>query len=50
MVELVAFGRNFVLNPDLVERIGSSAPLNEFQEKGMYAGDETGYADYPTLG
>jgi 2,4-dienoyl-CoA reductase-like NADH-dependent reductase (Old Yellow Enzyme family) len=46
-VQLVAFGRHFISNPDLVERLRTGAPLNPFQEKGMYAGGEEGYTDYP---
>jgi 2,4-dienoyl-CoA reductase-like NADH-dependent reductase (Old Yellow Enzyme family) len=46
-VQLVAFGRSFIANPDLVERIKIGVPLNAFQEKGMYAGGEIGYTDYP---
>ncbi|KVD46802.1 alkene reductase [Burkholderia sp. ABCPW 11] len=49
-VQLVAFGRSFISNPDLVERIKAGAPLNAFQEKGMYAGGEIGYTDYPRYG
>jgi N-ethylmaleimide reductase len=46
-VQLVAFGRHFISNPDLVERIKAGAPLNSLLEKGLYAGGETGYTDYP---
>jgi N-ethylmaleimide reductase len=45
-VELVAFGRHFIANPDLVERLKSGAPLNEVREQWLYAGGEAGYTDY----
>lgn len=46
-VPLVGFGRYFVANPDLVERVRDNAPLNELAERGHYAGGEEGYTDYP---
>ncbi|WP_175783032.1 alkene reductase [Burkholderia anthina] len=46
-VDLVAFGRLFISNPDLVGRIGNSAPLTKPESHGWYGGDETGYTDYP---
>lgn len=47
--DLVAFGRPFIANPDLVRRLRENAPLNELREEGMYGGTEVGYTDYPTL-
>ncbi|QKW38442.1 alkene reductase [Actinomadura sp. NAK00032] len=48
--DLVSFGRAFLANPDLVERLRIDAPLNPVRDKGlMYTGDENGYIDYPTL-
>ncbi|WP_175650253.1 alkene reductase [Pseudomonas sp. Marseille-P9899] len=46
-VPLVGFGRYFLANPDLVDRIRTNAPLNELAERGLYAGGEQGYTDYP---
>ena len=46
-VELVAFGRNFIANPDLVQRLKLGVPLNEVREQGLYTGGESGYTDYP---
>lgn len=47
---LIALGRPFLANPDLVERLRIDAPLNPMREKYlMYVGGETGYTDYPTL-
>jgi N-ethylmaleimide reductase len=49
-VDLVAFGRPFIANPDLVERLHRNAPLNEVDFSTVYGGDERGYLDYPPLG
>lgn len=48
--DLIAFGRGFMANPDLVERLRIGAPLNQVRDQyAMYTGGETGYTDYPTL-
>lgn len=47
--DLMAFGRLFISNPDLVRRLREKAPLNELRTEGMYGGDEKGYIDYPFL-
>jgi N-ethylmaleimide reductase len=47
--DLVAFGRPFIANPDLVERFRKGAPLNEPDANTFYGGDEKGYVDYPTM-
>ncbi|OAH10236.1 alkene reductase [Streptomyces jeddahensis] len=48
--DLIALGRAFLANPDLVERLRIGAPLNPVRDKyAMYTGGETGYTDYPTL-
>ena len=47
--DLIAFGRPFISNPDLVERLRSNAPLNELDPTTLYGGDEHGYTDYPFL-
>jgi 2,4-dienoyl-CoA reductase-like NADH-dependent reductase (Old Yellow Enzyme family) len=36
-------------NPDFIERLRNSAPLNEPDPTTFYGGDERGYIDYPTL-
>ena len=46
-VDLVAFGRPFIANPDLVERIREGAPLSELDKATLYGGAEKGYVDYP---
>lgn len=45
--DLVAFGRYFVSNPDLVKRIKEDLPLNTYDRDTFYGGDEHGYTDYP---
>jgi N-ethylmaleimide reductase len=47
--DLVAFGRPFISNPDLVRRLQLDAPLNALDAKTLYGGGATGYTDYPTL-
>ncbi len=46
-VEAVAFGRAFFANPDLVDRVAKSAPLNECPPGGWYARGEADYTDFP---
>jgi N-ethylmaleimide reductase len=47
--DLVAFGRDYIANPDLVERIRVRGPLNEQRPETYYGATSTGYTDYPTL-
>ncbi len=47
--EAVSFGRAFIANPDLVERIAQGAPLAKPDYALLYTGEERGYTDYPTL-
>ncbi|MDO9403691.1 MAG: alkene reductase [Polaromonas sp.] len=47
--DLVAFGRPYIANPDLVERLRADAPLNTPDKNTFYGGREKGYTDYPTL-
>lgn len=48
--DLIALGRAFLANPDLVERLRIGAPLNPVRDEyAMYTGGETGYTDYPIL-
>lgn len=46
-VPLIGFGRYFIANPDLVDRVRTGAPLNELNNLRLYAGGEDGYTDYP---
>ena len=48
--DLIAFGKPFISNPDLVERLKTGAALNEFDKATFYGGGAKGYTDYPTLG
>lgn len=47
--DLVAFGRAFIANPDLVERFKQNAVLNQPDQATFYGGNEKGYIDYPPL-
>lgn len=51
--DLVAFGRPFIANPDLVERFASGDPLAETDPATFFApspnGFDVGYTDYPAL-
>jgi N-ethylmaleimide reductase len=48
-VDAVAFGRAFIANPDLPERLARETELNEAQRPTFYGGDDHGYLDYPSL-
>jgi N-ethylmaleimide reductase len=45
--DAVAFGRYFISNPDLPERIKKGQPLNPYDRDTFYGGDTRGYTDYP---
>ncbi len=47
--DFIAFGRAFIANPDLVERLRIGAPLAEPDRDTLYGGDAHGYIDYPAL-
>jgi N-ethylmaleimide reductase len=47
--DLIAFGRPFLANPDLVARLGEDAPLNAPIEATFYVPGAKGYTDYPVL-
>ena len=47
--DLIAFGKHFIANPDLVERLRLGAPLTAFDSRTVYKGGERGYIDYPSL-
>jgi N-ethylmaleimide reductase len=48
--DMVAFGRAFISNPDLVARLRHDAPLAEANHATFYGGGAEGYTDYPVLG
>jgi len=47
--DLVAFGKPFIGNPDLVIRLYLDAPLNPPNRETFYGGADQGYTDYPLL-
>ena len=47
--DLVAFGRPYIANPDLVRRLRENAPLNTPDKATFYGGGAKGYTDYPAL-
>lgn len=47
--DAIAFGRLFIANPDLPERLRTAAPLNRYHRPTFYGGDARGYIDYPAL-
>jgi N-ethylmaleimide reductase len=47
--DIVAFGRSFISNPDLVERLERDAPLTKADSATFYGGADAGYTDYPAL-
>ncbi|KAF5005711.1 hypothetical protein FDECE_7872 [Fusarium decemcellulare] len=46
--DLVAFGRHFIPNPDLPERIKNGWPLTKYDRSVFYEENEVGYTDYAT--
>lgn len=49
LADLIAFGKPFISNPDLVERLKRGGPFNKLDRDTLYGGDARGYIDYPTL-
>ena len=47
--DLIAFGKAFISNPDLVERLKAGAQLNQWDQATFYGGAAKGYTDYPAL-
>jgi len=47
--DLIAFGRKFIANPDLPERLRLGGPFNIDDPTTYYGGGEKGYTDYPSL-
>ncbi|CAF4996953.1 unnamed protein product, partial [Rotaria socialis] len=47
--DAIVFGRFYIANPDLAERLIKNQELNtKFNMKGFYGGEAEGYTDYPT--
>ncbi|VFS89817.1 N-ethylmaleimide reductase [Raoultella planticola] len=49
LIDAVAFGRDYIANPDLVARLQHKAALNPQRPESFYGGGAEGYTDYPTL-
>jgi N-ethylmaleimide reductase len=47
--DLIAFGRPFIANPDLVQRMEKDAPLAEADQATFYTPGPAGYNDYPPM-
>lgn len=47
--DAIAFGKDYISNPDLVRRLEIDAPLNQWNADTFYAPGEVGYTDYPAL-
>jgi N-ethylmaleimide reductase len=47
--DLIAFGKPFIGNPDLVTRLYLDGPLAPLNRETLYGGAEQGYTDYPAL-
>jgi N-ethylmaleimide reductase len=45
--DLVAFGRHFIANPDLPDRLRRNVPLTPYDRTTFYYGGSRGYGDYP---
>jgi 2,4-dienoyl-CoA reductase-like NADH-dependent reductase (Old Yellow Enzyme family) len=48
--DLIAIGRLFISNPDLIERFRTGAPIVPPEPEWFYTGGRRGYIDYPALG
>ncbi len=48
-ITAISFGRDFIANPDLVERLKLNQPLSQFDHKTLYTAGEQGYSDYPPI-
>jgi N-ethylmaleimide reductase len=47
LADLIAFGRPFIANPDLPQRLANDWPLNPVNTATLYGGAEQGFTDYP---
>lgn len=48
LADFIAFGRPFIANPDLPQRIANGWPLNRVDPTTLYGGGDQGFTDYPT--
>jgi 2,4-dienoyl-CoA reductase-like NADH-dependent reductase (Old Yellow Enzyme family) len=49
LLDLVSFGRLYIANPDLVERLRTHAALSEADPTTFFVGGCRGYTDFPSL-
>jgi 2,4-dienoyl-CoA reductase-like NADH-dependent reductase (Old Yellow Enzyme family) len=47
LADMVAFGRDYISNPDLVFRYANDKTLNPYNADTFYGGDHRGFTDYP---
>lgn len=47
--DAIAFGRYFISNPDLPERIRQGAAFTPYNRATFYGGETKGYTDYPAM-
>jgi len=47
--DMIAFGRAFIANPDLVERLRLGVALSDLDPDTLYGGGAKGYTDYPSV-
>jgi N-ethylmaleimide reductase len=47
--DLIAFGRLYIANPDLVERFRRGGSLNVPDRATFFGGGAVGYTDYPRM-
>ncbi|AGO12006.1 AaceriAGR329Cp [[Ashbya] aceris (nom. inval.)] len=45
---VIVYGRYFIANPDLPDRLEKGQPLNSYRRQYFYASTALGYTDYPT--
>ncbi len=45
----MSFGRPFIGNPDLVQRLRDGVPLVDAPQETYYGGDQKGYSDWPAF-
>jgi N-ethylmaleimide reductase len=49
LADVIALGRPWLANPDLMERVRAGGPYNEADDATFYGGDHRGYTDYPRM-
>lgn len=47
--DAVSFGKAYIANPDLLERLQNDLPLNAIQPETLYGSGAEGYTDYPAF-